>query len=276
MLAELLIWAGTQAEAPARQLGYARAAVSLWSRRRRCAKSWTEHEANTKAFALEVAQSCKHRDTLWLLGAGTLADLPLTELSKLFRRILVFDIALLPQARAMARRWPNVELRVADVTGIVAPLLEWRKGMPLPIPSIEAMRDLDPVPPDCVLSLNLISQLPLLPMEYVQRQGVTGQGADTFGRAILQAHLHGLMGFGCPVGLVADARRIWRNRAGETVLSESAVLEVPLPLPEKQWFWPVAPRGEIDDEAGLEITVQASRLNTEAEEATSSPAGLIR
>ncbi|MCW0235795.1 MAG: hypothetical protein OJJ21_19515 [Ferrovibrio sp.] len=262
MLAELLIWAGTQATRPARQLGYAKAAVSLWSRRRRWAREWAEHEANTRDFALMTVGACRRRDTLWLLGAGTLADLPLAELSALFRHVLVFDIALLPQARAAVKRWPNVELRLADVTGIVGPLSEWRLGMPLPIPSIEAMRDLDPVPPDCVLSLNLLSQLPLLPMDYVQRQGLTVQAAETFGRAILQAHLHGLLGFDCPVGLVADARRIWRNRAGEVVLSESAVLDVSLPAPEKSWFWPVAPRGEIDNETGLEIGVEASRLNT--------------
>ncbi|WP_341893825.1 hypothetical protein [Ferrovibrio terrae] len=274
MLAEVLIWAGTQATRPARQLGYAKAAVSLWSRRRRWAREWAEHESRTRDFALMTVGACRRRDTLWLLGAGTLADLPLAGLSPLFRRILVFDIALLPQARVAVRRWPNVELRLADVTGVVEPLSEWRLGMPLPIPSIDAMRDLDPVPPDCVLSLNLLSQLPLLPMDYVQRQGMTVQAAESFGRAIMQAHLHGLLGFSCPVGLVADARRIWRNRANETVLSESAVLDVPLPAAEKEWFWPVAPRGEIDDEAGLEILVQASRLN--AGPLTSSPAELIR
>lgn len=273
MLAELLIWAGTLATQPARQLGYAKAAVSLWSRRRRWARDWAEHEANTRDFALKTVGACRRRETLWLLGAGTLADLPLAELSALFQRVLVFDIALLPQARVAARRWQNVELRLADVTGIVGPMSEWRLGMPLPIPSAEAMRDLDPVPPDAVLSLNLLSQLPLLPMEYVQRQGMTVQGAETFGRAILQAHLQGLRGFGCPVGLVADARRIWRNRAGEVVLSESAVLDVTLPAAEKTWSWPVAPRGEIDNETGLEIRVEASRLGLDA---TSSPAARIR
>lgn len=263
MLAEMLVWAGTQASRPARQLGYARAAVSLWSRRRRWTREWAEHEANTRDFALKTVGACRHRDTVWLLGGGTLADLPLAELSKLFRRVLVFDIAWLPQARALARSWPNVELRLADVTGMVQPLSEWRLGMPLPIPSAEAMRELDPVPPDCVLSLNLLSQLPLLPMEYVQRQGMTLQAAEAFGRAILQAHLHGLQDLACPVGLTADARRIWRSRTGEVVLSESAVMEVRLPPPDKTWHWPVAPRGEIDNETGLEIRVEASRLNPE-------------
>ncbi len=269
MLAEMLVWAGTQATKPARQLGYARAAVSLWSRRRRWTREWAEHEANTRDFALKTVGSCRYRDTVWLLGGGTLSDLPLGELSGLFRRVLVFDIAWLPQARAVARRWPNVELRLADVTGVVEPLSEWRLGMPLPIPSADAMTGLDPVPPDCLLSLNLLSQLPLLPMDYVQRQGMTVQAAETLGRAILQAHLQSLGNFTCPVGLVADARRVWRSRAGEVVLSESAVLGVKLPAREKSWHWPVAPRGEIDNETGLEITVEASRLNVAP--ATSSP-----
>lgn len=260
MLAELAVWAGVTAERPARQLGYARAAVSLWSRRRRCAKAWGEHEANTRAFALEAAQCCKRHETVWVLGAGTLADVPLAELCALFRRVIVFDIALLPGARRAAKWFDNAELRLADITGVVAPLSEWRLGMPLPIPPADAMRDLDPVPPDCVLSLNVLSQLPLLPMEYVQKQGITTATAGSFGRDIVQAHLDGLREFGCPVALVADAKRVWRSRAGEVVVSESAILDVALPEPRKTWIWPVAPRGEIDQEAGLEMTVQASRF----------------
>src|SRR5690606_28953124 len=98
MFAELVVWAGVAASPPARKLGYARAAVSLWSRRRRCAALWREHEARSRDFILEVAQSSRRFDTLWLFGAGTLADLPLAELSGRFRRVLVFDIASLPGA----------------------------------------------------------------------------------------------------------------------------------------------------------------------------------
>jgi len=260
MLAELLIWAGVRAAPEARQLGYAKAAVSLWSRRRRCASDWAEHEQNTRAFALEVASRCRRHETIWLLGGGTLSDLPLSELCAQFRKVIVFDIALLPGAIRAAKRFANLGLRLGDVTGMVQPLAEWRKGMPLPIPQADAMQELDPVPPDCVLSLNVLSQLPLLPMDYVQRQGITRQAAETFGRAILKAHLDGLHRFGCPVGLTADARRIWRSRAGEVVLSESAILDVTLPPQARSWTWPVAPRGEIDPEAGLEMTVQAAVL----------------
>lgn len=260
MFAELLIWAGVAASPSARKLGYARAAVSLWSRRRRWAKSWREHEANSRAFVLEIAESCRRRDTLWLLGGGTLADIPLAELSAMFRRIVIFDIALLPTARRQVRRFINVELRLADITGIVEPLTEWQPRTPLPIPSAAVLQDLDPVPPDGVVSLNLLSQLPLLPMEFARRQGAGRNAAEEFGRAILQAHLQALSAFACPVGLVVDAARIWRNRSSELVMRESAVLELSLPTPQREWYWPVAPRGEIDPETGLEILVQATRL----------------
>ena len=240
----------------------ARAAVSLWSRRRRCAGLWREHEARSRDFALKVAKSSRRYDTVWLFGAGLLADLPLQELSGLFRRILVFDIATLASARRQVRRFGNVELRLADLTGLVEPLLEWRPQMPLPLPSGDGLADLDPVPPDCVLSVNLMSQLPLLPMEYVKRRGLGRHAAENFGRAILQAHLAGLQTFSCPVGLLTDASRIWRSRAGEPVMRESAVLDIVLPPPEPEWFLPLAPRGEIDPETSLEIRVQASRLET--------------
>lgn len=260
MLAELAVWAGVAAPPAARKLGYAKAAVSLWSRQRRCAQRWQEHEANSRAFILDVARSCRRFDTIWLFGAGTLADLPLTDLSGLFRHVLIFDIASLASARRRIRQFGNVELRLADLTGLVEPLLEWRPRTPLPLPSGEGLAELDPVPPDCAMSVNLLSQLPLLPVEYVKRRGVGRHAAENFGRAILQAHLAGLRGFDCPVGLIADAARIWRSRAGETVMSESAVFDVTLPPPEREWLWPLAPRGEIDPETSLEVRVRAARL----------------
>lgn len=260
MLSELWAWAGITAAPSARKLGYARAAVSLWSRHRRCAGLWREHEAKSRKFIVETAQSCRRADTLWLLGAGVMADLPLLQLSSLFRRILVFDVALLATSRRQVRQFRNVELHLSDLTGVIEPLVEWRPRLPLPLPSSEVLAELDPVPPDCVLSVNLLSQLPLLPMEYVQRRGVGRHAAENFGRAILQAHLAGLQAFGCPVGLVTDASRIWRSRAGEAVMQESAVLDIALPAADREWLWPLAPRGEIDPETSLEVRVQASRL----------------
>lgn len=209
---------------------------------------------------LQVAQQCDRRDTFWLLGAGTMADMPLAELAAMFRRIIVFDIALLPCARRQARRFQNIELRLADITGIVEPLAEWQPAMPLPIPSCEVLRELDPVPPDGIVSLNLLSQLPLLPMDYLRQHDVRRAPAEAFGREIIEAHLAALSSFTCPVGLVTDATRLWHNRAGEPVMQENAVMGVRLPPAEREWHWPVAPRGEIDPELAMGLRVQAIRL----------------
>lgn len=263
MLSELVVWTGVKSFPSARRLGYAKAAVSLWSRRRRCAKLWREHEEKTRSFILDVARSARRSDTIWLFGAGTLADLPLKDLSAMFRQVLVFDVALLASARRAVRHLGNVELRLADVTGVVRPLAEWQPQMPLPLVPVSFMAELDPVPPDCIVSVNLLSQLPLLPMEYLRRRGVSRTKTEAFGRAIIEAHLHDLAGLSCPVGMITDATRFWRSRTGETVMQESAVLDVRLPVPEREWFWTLAPRGEIDLEASLEVRVQASRLNAE-------------
>lgn len=271
MLSELVVWAGVKSFPAARRLGYAKAAVSLWSRRRRCAALWREHEANTRQFVLDVAQLSRRFDTIWLFGAGTVADLPLGELSTLFHRVMIFDVALLAGARRQAAHFSNVELRLADVTGVVEPLTEWRPQLPLPLPSDDILSELDPVPPDCVISVNLLSQLPLLPMEYVRRHGISRTAAETFGRAILKAHLRGLGNLGCPIGLIADASRIWRSRTGEVVMQESAVLDVALPPADREWFWTLAPRGEIDPEAALEVRVQASRPLAMTEATSSLP-----
>lgn len=208
---------------------------------------------------MDVAGSCQRRDSIWILGGGTLADLPVAELAAMFRQVVIFDIALLWSARQAVKRWSNVSLRLADVTGLVRPLARWKSGMSLPVPG-NGLAGLE-TPPDCVLSLNLMSQLPLLPMQHLQRAGLPRSAAEDFGRGMLRAHFDSLGALDCPVGVTADLRRIWRSRAGEPVMSESALLDMDLPAVEQEWTWPLAPLGEIDPETGLDVRVGALRLN---------------
>lgn len=259
MLAELAVNLLIRAAPGARRLGYARALTSLWSRSRRQAEAWKAHQAHTRSFALAVAEEASRRYTAWVLGGGTFGDIPLAELSGMFNKVIVFDIAHLPGSAERIARHRNVELRLADVTGLVAPLAAWRPGQPLPQPGVAALTSLDPVLPDCILSLNVLSQLPLLPMEWLERHGLPLADRRAYGQAIIAAHLEALARAACPVALVTDARRIWRSRAGETIVAESAVLDVALPAAADEWTWPIAPLGEIDNESSLDFRVIAAR-----------------
>ncbi len=260
MLAELVLNALVRCAAPARRLGYGRGAVSLWSRSRRCARAWAPHHAATRDYVAGLLRDLPQKGgNAWVLGAGLLDDLPLDDLCRRFDRVILADIAFLPGMARRLRHYGNAEMRLFDATGIVAPLSRWQPAENLPLPAANALAGLDAAAPSLVLSLNLLSQLPLLPLAWLERQGVDHGTRQDYGRRIVNAHLAGLRGLACPVGLVSDFRRIFRNRAGEAVVAESALFDVTPPVAEREWSWALAPLGEIDGQTALDLRVLATR-----------------
>lgn len=260
MLAELVLNALVRCEAPARRLGYGRGAVSLWSRSRRCARAWAPHHAATREFVAGLLRDLPQQGgTAWVLGAGLLDDLPLDDLCSRFDRVILADIAFLPGMARRLRRYRNTEMHLFDATGIVAPLSRWQPAENLPQPEVNALSALDTTAPSLVLSLNLLSQLPLLPLTWLERHGVDHGTRQDYGRRIVAAHLAGLRGLSCPIGLVSDFRRIFRNRAGEPVVAESALFDLTPPVAEREWTWSLAPLGEIDRQTALDLRVLATR-----------------
>ncbi|MBX3454298.1 hypothetical protein [Ferrovibrio sp.] len=257
MLLEWLQLVGMRCDAPARKLGYARAQVGLWSRAKRCHAAWAQHHANTRSFIEALLKDLPAGGNCWVLGAGLLEDLPLAALAAKFDHVLLADICFMRQVWHAAQAVPRCEPRLFDATGVTAGLTGWHPGQPLPEPAADL--PLDDTAPSLVLSVNLLSQLPLLPLEWLERQGVGLSERQAYGRRILQAHLSALRALPCRVGLISDHRRIFRNRAGEAVVSESAVLDITLPPAETEWTWALAPLGEIDRQTSLDLRVLATR-----------------
>lgn len=257
MLLEWLQLAGMRCAPPARKLGYARAQVGLWSRAGRCRKAWAPHHANTRAFVESLLNGLPPGGTCWVLGAGLLDDAPLAALAARFDRVLLADICFTRRTWRDAAALPGCEPRLFDTTGVVEALSAWRPGQPLPEPPAKIA--LDEAAPALVLSLNLLSQLPLLPLEWLERHGVGLAERQDYGRRLVRAHLAGLRALSCPVGLVSDFRRVFRNRAGEAVLSESALFDITPPAAEQEWTWTLAPLGEIDRQTSLDLRVLATR-----------------
>lgn len=260
MLAELAVWPFIRTSKAARALGYARAQVSLWSRAKRCGAAWEAHRVATKAFALEAALVAPKKDCVWVLGAGTLEDIPLDQLRAAYAQVVVIDIAFLPWIWRRLEKMSGVTPKLGDITGLAESAARWRPGDPAPQAEAGALLKQEAPRPDCILSLNILSQLPLLPLGYLQKRGLGEKERGQLARGIISSHLAALAQFEGVAALVTDQRRIWRNRAGEAVAVESAVEELTLPPAEREWTWAIAPRGEIDPELALDFRVVACRL----------------
>lgn len=242
MLAEMLLYRLTRAEPWADALGYRMGAVRLWSRAGRCAAAWRPHLERARAEVLAGAEACARRRTALILGSGVLADVPLRELSRLFEKVVLVDAVHLPTIRWRARRPGNVVCETVDLSGVAAGLAR-SAGEPWPAPGSRYGYD-DPAV-DFVVSLNLVSQLPLGPCERIEtRLGLADGAADPYGRRIVEAHFAHLAGFDARVLVMGDKARLYLDAAGRVFDRDDPLYGAALPAADAEWDWDVAPLGE--------------------------------
>jgi hypothetical protein len=242
MLAEMLLYRLTRAENWADALGYREGAVRLWSRAGRCARAWRPHLDRSRAEILAGAEACARRRTALILGSGVLADVPLRELSRLFGKIVLVDVVHLPMVRWRAKRMGNVVCETIDLSGVAAGLA---RSVERPWPAPGSRYGLDDPSVDYVVSLNLVSQLPLSPCDHIEAKlGLAEGAADTYGRQIVGAHLAHLSSFDARVLVLGDRQRLFLDRSGRVFDRDDPLYGAALPPVDDEWDWDVAPVGE--------------------------------
>ena len=181
MLAEMLLYRLTRAESWADALGYREGAIRLWSRYGRCKRAWAPHLENTRRVVAEAAAAARGRGTALVFGSGLLADLPLETLCAKFARVVLVDVVHLPTVRWRTRRLANAEHVVADLTGVAAGLAARQPGGP---PEPGCRFGLDDPTVDFVVSLNLVSQLPIAPVDWLESRLGWTETAAASGAAV--------------------------------------------------------------------------------------------
>jgi hypothetical protein len=96
---------------------------------------------------------------------------------------------------------------------------------------------------DAIVSLNLMSQLPL---------SISGDPQNVF-QTCAEEHLQFLRMTGKPVLLISDFLQQQVDRTGKVSDSRSTIPSMPRPL--KQWTWALAPMGEISKSFAIELLV---------------------
>lgn len=243
MIREWLTYLATPCPQPYRRMGFLRECVGIESRYRRNREAWAPHLARSRKLILAAAKACESRDTVLIFGAGLLYDIPLTDLLADFKRVILADLLFMGPARRAARRIPRLELVTLDVTGSLQALAEGRAEVSAPTAYLD-----DPSV-SLVVSANVLSQLSIVPNEYLERRFGRGEAeGDALGRRLVAAHLEYLRTFACPVVLITDEARVIRDSAGTRVATVSALHDVPLPEGGESWNWEICPLGEIDRE----------------------------
>lgn len=259
VLRELWEHLTTPASPTARRLGFVAESVALGARHRRQRRAWAAHVQAARRFVLDAAGAAPdgrpHGGRALVAGSGRLIEVPLAELAARFDAVVLADLVHPRAVRRQARRFANVTLAEVDLTGV----LDAVAAGTLPPPT--------PAPPDLgrfdfAVSCNLLSQLPVLPLERLARYGLPEDARAAFAGALLRAHLDWLRRSAAVAALFTDAESRWLEHGGaggRAVARDDSLWGVPMPPPDLTWSWDIAPRGEEDRHLDLRHTVAAWR-----------------
>lgn len=241
MLAEVLTWLSTPASRDARRTGHLTAAVSLWSRAARCRRAWGSHEARCHAVIERAIEGLARRRACIVLGSGLVRDVPLDRLAAAFEKVVLIDVVHLWPARWKARRHANVELVDLDITGSTDLLLGRATGFGDPL-----RRYRNDATVDLVISANCLSQIGLLPSEWIEkRDGLARTRFPDIGRRLIESHLDVLKKFSGRVCLLTDSQSFDLDAEGREIERSDLLEGVRLPPADEDWDWLLAPIGEF-------------------------------
>lgn len=231
MLIEWALSLANPAPLDLRRLGYVRQSRLLHARSRRCRRAWAPHLARARAVITQAAFATQGRGLAVVLGSGLLDDVPLDALASAFARLRLVDAVHPWPSRFGARRYPNVTLVTAEVSaGLADPAFA------------EACAGAD-----LVISANLLSQLPIVPMEAHEARG--RPVPPRLGAQIVESHLTALDALSARterICLLTDTLQTEEDRSGRVTDSLDLLHGLALPQPDAAWDWEIAPFGEAD------------------------------
>jgi hypothetical protein len=245
MLLELLEYAVTPCPRYARRMGYLYESIAIRRRAGRCRAAWAPHQERTRQVILRAMERCPRRRKAVVLGSGPLLDVPIAELCASFDEVILADVVHPLGARRRRRRFANVRAVTADVTAVAEAVYRVARDPKAELPRGRPDLFCDDEDVDLVASVNLLSQLPYLPVEYLQRVGEHAADAITsFARDLIAAHLDYLRRVPGVTTLVADVEAQTVDTKGKIVGREDTLYGVKPPRADEDWIWKLAPRPE--------------------------------
>ncbi|WP_448204986.1 hypothetical protein [Azospirillum sp. sgz302134] len=256
MLREAFEYLTTPYPPLARRYGYLAEALALGARYRRQKDAWAPHVAACRRFVAEAAARVPRGGRALVAGSGLLIEIPLAELVERFDEVVLVDLVHTRSVRQEVRRMPAVRLLTLDVSGVLEPLDgALAAGGPLPVPTppvLEGERFAFAV------SCNLLSQLPLLPLNAIERTAPKMPEAEraAFAHGLARGHLDWLARSAETAALFTDVESLWLE-GGRVVEREDSLWGVALPAPDRSWAWDIAPAPEEDRDRDLRHSVGA-------------------
>lgn len=247
MLLEALKYLTTPCAPHLKSMGYLHELIAMEGRYHRCRTAWQFHLEQTKSLIKNAIRHTAGSDKAIVLGAGMLSDIPLHALSTHFNTVELVDICFLKSTKKKAQQYNNVQLRAADITGLAANL---HASAEIPAPSIPDDTNLTDA--DLVISANILSQLPVIPVLYLQKKnpGLKQGELTTFERDIIESHIEMLNRCTGTTCLITEVERTFLND-DRVIETEDLLSGVELGIEGHTWLWDLAPKGEASPDYAI-------------------------
>lgn len=243
----------------ARSFGHLVESISLLSREARCKKAWLPHRTQCKEFITQHLKEARHFESVLVLGSGPLHEIPIDELSKKFKKVVLVDIVHLTSTKKSVEHLKNIEFVEHEISEIEN-LLKNEKKLIEKIPTSFILENWG-----LVLSINIMSQLPIHLNSYIKKR-LKNKFAETEIESYLQNvtknHLLYLQSFHCPVILISDIETTYYDKKETLLQTDVNYTHLNLPKPLKEWSWNVAPIPEFDKNIAMKMTVHAFVINS--------------
>jgi len=161
-----------------RKFGFKLDQNGIINRYLRESENWDKHLKKSKDFILKTA-SAKSKNTAVILGSGWLLDVPVEELSDMFQHLILVDIVHPRQIEHKIKKFNNIELIEADVTGLIEPVYQHIKKCKKQKGQCGKLTDIQPLyrnfgvntleQANFIVSLNLLNQLDILICDYIKK-----------------------------------------------------------------------------------------------------------
>jgi len=225
-------------------MGFLNEAIAIKARARRCHDAWKPHQQKTKEAILDAVKACDHTRTIIVVGSGACLDIPITELAGKFERVMLVDI--IHPLNSKAHGYKHVVHITRDITGQMEALYHNPINLP-ELKTSDLYHDLSDI--DFVLSINLASQLPIMPLKYlVHKTSLDENKLNSFAKNLIKTHFTWLSSFKCPTALICDKAWEKLDLSEKIIECDDPLYGLKLQKTTSEWYWDVAPTHETGTE----------------------------
>jgi len=203
--------------------------------------SWNAHLKNCRNFILEALEYYKP-SKVTVLGSGWLLDLPLKEMIDLVAEINLVDIIHPPEVKQQVAGIEKVVLREEDISGGLINEV-WQKARYRTL--FCKLRSLDEIlineyqphfDVGMVISLNILTQLENLPLEFLRKRSLKNEESFLqFRKKVQSAHISFLKKHESV--LISDISEVITSRSGNVIENPSVLTVLPEAKFREEWTW---------------------------------------